>query len=57
MMPLQLGDGKGHFVAREEWKLLGNERNALSALESSHREIRGVAGARNALKRKILFRA
>ena len=57
MMPHQVGDGKGPYVARGERRLLGNEQNALSALEWSHREIRVVAGARNDLKRKILFRA
>jgi len=45
MMPQQAGDGKGHYVAKGEWKLLGNEQDALSALESADREIRVVAGA------------
>jgi hypothetical protein len=57
MLPHQVRGGKGPYIARGEWKLPGNEQNALSALEWSHREIRVVAGARNALKRKILFRA
>jgi site-specific DNA recombinase len=44
MMP-QVGDGKGHYVAKGEWKLLGNEQDAMSALRSADREIRVVAGA------------
>ena len=44
MMPQQAGDGKGHYVAKGEWKLLRNEQDALSALESADREIRVVAG-------------
>ena len=43
MMP-HVGDGKGHYVAEGEWRLLGNERDTLPALESAHREIRVVAG-------------
>jgi site-specific DNA recombinase len=45
MMPQQVEDGKGHYVAKGEWKLLGNEQDALKALEPVHREIRVVAGA------------
>ena len=45
MMPQQVGNGKGHYIAKGEWKLLGNEQDALKALESTHREIRVVAGA------------
>jgi len=45
MMP-HVGDGKGHYVAEGEWRLLGNERDTLPALESAHREIRVVAGVR-----------
>ena len=44
MMP-QVGHGKGHYVAKGEWRLLGNEQDTLPALESAHREIRVVAGA------------
>ncbi|MGH9476834.1 MAG: transposase [Terriglobales bacterium] len=43
-MMLQVGDGKGHYVAQGEWRLLGNEQDTLPALESAHREIRLVAG-------------
>ncbi|HEY2466762.1 MAG TPA: recombinase family protein [Terracidiphilus sp.] len=45
MMPQQVESGKGHYVAKGEWKLLGNEQDALKALEPVHREIRVVAGA------------
>jgi hypothetical protein len=45
MVPQQVEDGKGHYVAKGEWKLLGNEQDALRALEPVHREIRVVAGA------------
>jgi hypothetical protein len=38
MMPQQVEDGKGHYVAKGEWKLLGNEQDALRALEPVHRE-------------------
>jgi Recombinase zinc beta ribbon domain len=40
MMPQQVEGGKGHYVAKGEWKLLGNEQDALRALEPVHREIR-----------------
>ena len=45
MMPQQAGDGKGHYVAKGEWRLLGNQQDALKALEPAYREIRVVAGA------------
>ena len=45
MIPQQAGHGKGHYVAKGEWKLLGNVQDELRALESVHREIRVVAGA------------
>jgi hypothetical protein len=44
MMPQQVRDRKGYYVAKGEWKLLGNEQDALSALAPVHREIRVVAG-------------
>jgi len=44
MMPQQVEDGKEYYVANGEWKLLGNEQDALRALEPVHREIRVVAG-------------
>jgi site-specific DNA recombinase len=43
MMP-QVENGKGHYVAKGEWRLLGNEQDTPPALESAHREIRVVAG-------------
>jgi hypothetical protein len=45
MMPQQAGDGKGHYVAKGEWRLFGNQQDALKALEPAYREIRVVAGA------------
>jgi len=47
MMPQQVGYGKGHYVAKGEWRLLGNQQDALKALEPAYREIRVVAGACN----------
>ncbi len=44
MMPRQVGEGKGHYVAKGEWRLLGHQQDALKALEPVHREIRVVAG-------------
>jgi hypothetical protein len=44
MMPQRVGDGKGHYVAKGEWRLLGNQQDALKALEPAYREIRVVAG-------------
>lgn len=36
-----------HYVANGDWRLLGDEQDTLSSLESAHREIRVVAGACN----------
>jgi site-specific DNA recombinase len=45
MMPQHMGHGKGHYAAKGEWRLLGNQQDALKALEPAYREIRVVAGA------------
>ena len=45
MMPHEATNGKGHYVANGEWRLLGNQQDTLKALEPAHREIRVVAGA------------
>jgi hypothetical protein len=47
MMLQQVGDGKGHYVAKGEWRLLGNQQDMLKAREPTYREIRGVPGACN----------
>jgi hypothetical protein len=46
MMP-QVGDGKGYYIAKGEWRLLGNEQDTLPSIESAHRGICVVAGACN----------
>ena len=44
MLP-QVEDGKRHYVAKGEWRLLGNEKDALKAMEPAGPEILLVAGA------------